>query len=201
MNNDLIMKAITLSGEEKKVINGSTVISIKDEKGLKYSFWEKKQDGSFSKAYEGYQKFSLGDTVEIYYSEEHKTNKEGKAYTARGIAYFGDKVPTTPASVESPRSEAPTASQVVSGDAFGRRLGVQGHINALLSNPNVYNNDGRTSIPGLVTLAIQVEDEAEKQLNPSTFRQAIQKHAPQVVEELPVIQQGEDLSVEDIPFS
>ena len=56
---------IMLSGEEKKVINSSTVISIKAKKGLKYSFGEKKQDGSVSKAYEGYQKCSYLDCVPL----------------------------------------------------------------------------------------------------------------------------------------
>ena len=83
------MKAITLSGEEKKVLsNGSTVVKIKDEKGLSYSFFMKKQDGTISKAYEGYQNFQLGNTVEIYFSEQQK-EYEGKPYTLRNIAFFG----------------------------------------------------------------------------------------------------------------
>ena len=56
------------------------------------------------------------------------------------------------------------------------------------------------SITTIVKWAIQIEDEAEKQLNPSSFRQAVQRHAPQVAEDLPVIQQEEDISVEDIPL-
>jgi hypothetical protein len=199
MNNDLIMKAITLSGEEKKVLsNGSTVVKIKDEKGLSYSFFMKKQDGSISKAYEGYQNFQLGDTVEIHLSEQEKSY-EGKPYTLRNIAFFGDKVSGS-APVESPRGEASSASQVASGDAFGRRLGIQGHINALLSNPGVYGMQAKgMRIDNIVSLAIEIEDEAEKQLNPSAFRQVVQKHAPQVAEELPVIQQGEDFSDDELP--
>jgi hypothetical protein len=203
MNNDLIMKAITLSGEEKKVLsNGSTVVKIKDEKGLSYSFFMKKQDGTISKAYEGYQAFQLGDTVEIHFSEQEKSY-EGKPYTLRNIAFFGDKVSGS-APVETARGEAPTQSQGPSGSGpqteFGRRLGVQGHINALLSNPSYYTPGGAT-ISALVSEAIAIEDEAEKQLNPSAFRQQVQRVAPKVVEEeLPTIQQGGDFDGEDIPF-
>jgi hypothetical protein len=50
--------------------------------------------------------------------------------------------------------------------------------------------------------AIAIEDEAEKQINPSKFRQAVQDKAPQVVEdELPVIQvENDGIDVESIPF-
>ncbi|MDQ3820050.1 MAG: hypothetical protein M3362_20565 [Acidobacteriota bacterium] len=205
MNNDLIMKAITLSGEEKKVLsNGSTVVKIKDEKGLSYSFFMKKQDGTISKAYGGIQNFQLGDTVEIYFSEQEKSY-EGKSYTLRSIAFFGEKVSPS-AQAEKHRGEAPSVSQGGSNDAFGRRLGVQGHINSLLSNPEYYNHllvKGGLTIERIVNEAIAIEVEAEKQLNPSAFRQAVQAHAPKVVlpeEELPTLQQGEDISVEDIPF-
>ena len=115
------MKAITLSGEEKKVTkNGSTIIKIKDEKGLSYSFFMKKQDGSFSKAYEGYQKFQLGDTVEIHYSEEQRTTSDGKPYTARGIAFFGEKVSSAaPTSNASPRGlQSPKDGSIIRQVAF-----------------------------------------------------------------------------------
>jgi hypothetical protein len=48
--------------------------------------------------------------------------------------------------------------------------------------------DAKNVFPAIVRLAIQIEDEAEKQLNPSAFRQTVKRVAPQVVEELPVIQ-------------
>jgi hypothetical protein len=100
-------------------------------------------------------------------------------------------------------------------EAFGRRLGVQGHINALPSNPVVYTarEDGIDYLT-LVHLALKIEDEAEKQLNPSAFRQQVQKVAPSVVapdiqemadqmaNELSTIQQGDDMDalVESVPF-
>lgn len=192
------MKAITLSGDEKKVINGSTVVSIKDEKGLKYSFWEKKQDGSFSKAYEGYQKFSLGDTVEIHYSETEKTNKEGKTYTARGIAFFGDKVTPT-IQAEKPRSEAPTNSQGVSGRDFDKEaigkcqsLFLQAYIQAGHSFSEALLQVGQAK--KLATIVVYGQGET------ILVAPDIQEAAEQMArEELPTIQQ-EDINVEDIPF-
>jgi hypothetical protein len=61
-------------------------------------------------------------------------------------------------------------------------------------------DESGVSISDLVKEAIAIEDEAEKQLNPSPLRQAVQAHAPSVLDEdLPVIQQEENLG-EDIPF-
>jgi hypothetical protein len=195
--NDLIMKAITLSGEEKKVVNGSTVISIKDEKGLKYSFWEKKQDGSFSKAYEGYRKFQLGDTVEVHYSEEQKTNKEGKPYTARGIAFFGEKVtPTSP--LETPRGEAPSASQSASGRDFDKEA--VGKCQSLFLA--AYIQAGHSLSDTMLQVG-QAKKLAEMVVYGRTEKVApdIQEAAEQMAgEDLPTIQQGEDITVEDIPF-
>jgi hypothetical protein len=189
MNNDLIMKAITLSGEEKKVFNGSTIISIKDEKGLKYSFWEKKQDGSFSKAYEGYQKFQLGDTVEIHYSEEQKTNKDGKAYTARGIAFFGDKV-SSAAQTEKPNTEAHRGQSASLGRDFDKEAVGKCQslfLAAYLQAGNKFS-DALLQVGQAKKLAEQVVYGRTETVAPD-----IQATAEQMV-------QDEDLNVEDIPF-
>jgi hypothetical protein len=198
MNNDLIMKAITLSGEEKKVINGSTVISIKDEKGLKYSFWEKKQDGSVSKAYEGYQKFSLGDTVEIHYSEAQKTNKEGKAYTARSIAFFGEKVqPSAP--IESRSSEANKGQSGASGRDFDKEA--VGKCQSLFLA--AYLQAGNKFSDALLQVG-QAKKLAEMVVYGKTEKVApdIQEAAEQMSEDLPVIQQDNELDslAESVPF-
>ena len=58
----------------------------------------------------------------------------------------------------------------------------------------------------IVAWAIKIEDEINKQLNPSKFRQTVQATAPKVVvpeEDLPSIQQDEealDSLVEGVPF-
>lgn len=196
--NDLIMKAITLSGEEKKVLsNGSTVVKIKDEKGLSYSFFMKKQDGTISKAYEGYQQFQLGDTVEIHFSEQEKTY-EGKPYTLRNIAFFGEKVSGS-APVESPRGEAPSASQGASGRDFDKEA--VGKCQSLFLA--AYIQAGHPLSDTMLQVG-QAKKLAEMVVYGRTEKVApdIQEAAEQMAsEDLPTIQQGEDISVEDIPFS
>ena len=196
MNQDLIMKAITLSGEEKKVINGSTVIAIKDEKGLKYGFWEKKKDGSFSKAYEGYQKFQLGDTVEIHYNEEQKINKDGKPYTARSIAFFGDRV-SNQAPTETPRIEADRGQSVSSGRDFDKEN--VGKCQSLFLQ--AYIQAGH-SLSETMLQVMQAKRLAEAVVygHTETVAPDIQEAAERMSEELPTIQRDDDISVEDIPF-
>lgn len=196
MNNDLIMKAITLSGEEKKVLNtGSTVVKIKDEKGLTYSFFMKKQDGSISKAYEGYQKFQLGDTVEIHFSEQEKSY-EGKPYTLRNIAFFGEKVSgATP--VEKPRtndSRGQSASPGRDFDAENVGKFQSLFLAAFLQAGNTFS-DALLQVGQAKKLAEMVVYGQMEKVAPD-----IQERAEQMSHELPVIQQGEDLSLEDIPF-
>lgn len=76
--------------------------------------------------------------------------------------------------------------------------------NALLSNPSYYASDVSPDITALIREAIAIEDEAEKQLNPSALRQAVQRYAPKVIlpeEDLPVTQQDELADIgADIPF-
>lgn len=67
-----------------------TLVSGKD----KYSFFDKKRDGSFTKAMEQFKKygFLIGQTVQAEVKEEQKqfVNKDGKTvnYTQRTIIYF-----------------------------------------------------------------------------------------------------------------
>jgi len=196
MNNDLIMKAITLSGEEKKILsNGSTVVKIKDEQGLSYSFFMKKQDGTISKAYEGYQNFQLGDTVEIHFSEQEKTY-EGKPYTLRNIAFFGEKV-SAPTPIEKPRGEASSTSQGTSGRDFDREA--IGKCRSLFLH--AYIQAGH-SFSDTMLQVVQAKKLAEQVVyrRTETVAPDIQEAAEQMArEELPTIQQ-EDISVEDIPF-
>ena len=78
---------------------------------------------------------------------------------------------------------------------------------SLLSNPNYYGTDIPVEIESVVAEAIAIEDEAEKQLNPSPLRQAVSKHVPSVMEpesatyhgDLPMIQRA-DVNSRDIAF-
>src|ERR1041385_4878047 len=91
MDNKLLNKVITISGEETKKTQYGLVKKIKDEKGLTYNFYETTSKGTPSVAWEQYQELQIGDTVQIGYVEEIK-NYEGKSYTARTIRNFNKDI-------------------------------------------------------------------------------------------------------------
>jgi hypothetical protein len=157
-----------------------------------------------SEAYGSLQSYKVGESFGVEYGEKEESfvKKEGADagktinFTRRTIYKILPLVPNPtalPAKSTSPaehaRGEAPTRSQG-HPDAFGRRLGIQGHINALLGNTKVFPT---TSVEGVVALAIRVEDEAERQL--AQGPQAMPNGSP-----LPVIQQDEPMIGDDIPF-
>lgn len=74
---DLNKKTITIAGVEAK--DGR--VKVTDQDGVSYSFFQTKQDGSQSKAYQGYQEFklALNSIIEIGYKENGKY---------KNIAYF-----------------------------------------------------------------------------------------------------------------
>jgi hypothetical protein len=168
--------------------------NIKTGQTNTYTLYDKKADGNASKTWTDYP--GIGATVSIGFA-----TKEGTPYTQRIIRNFDldigngvkNRVAQSPAPVQnsSVRSNSyVTEPFTESGEDFNRRLGVQDHVNVLLSNPTVY--DGSNKVDVLIKLAIEIEDEVNKQLNPSKLRQAVQKHAPSVASpDLPVIQQDE----------
>lgn len=78
---NLLKKMITVS--EARAKDGRYV--IKDEKGLSYSFFEKRQDGGFTKAFQDYKNLGIGvnSIIKIAYKE----NESGKT-TYRNIMFF-----------------------------------------------------------------------------------------------------------------
>jgi hypothetical protein len=202
MDQQQILNA-TITIEE--IVDKGKKISIKGNSGRvhTYSIWKTKQDGSDSATYSQFKNMGLhvGSTVMVgYVIDEYDTEINGvpKRIQSKKIINFREtnETPSQTASrQESSNLGHSGASQRGSSDAFGRRLGVQGHINALLSNPNYYSPVGDTmlSIPDLVREAIAVENEAEKQLLPEAIRPT------NLTEDLPVIQQDE-VDVSDIPF-
>jgi hypothetical protein len=87
MDNKLINKVITISSEETKKTQYGLVKKIKDERGLTYSVFDTKRDGTESVAWAQYKELQIGDTVQISYVEEPK-EFEGKKYMARTIRNF-----------------------------------------------------------------------------------------------------------------
>ncbi len=204
--------------EAKMASTGNMKYILKDTSNNKYFFWQKNK-GQDSEAYLSFTGMGLkkGDTVAIGFTEEQKSfvNNENKTidYTDRFILSLressGSPAPSQP---EIPRSVANNSSQGIpqnkGNDAFGKRLAVHGFVNALISSGvKPLDITGET----IVELT-KLESRIDAILNPSSFRQAVQAHAPQVLEELPTIQvapdiaeaaeqmASEDIFVEDIPF-
>ena len=110
-DNKLLNKAITISAKEEKLQGRKPVMKLKDEKGLTYTVYKTKQDGSTSVAWEQVQELSVGDTVQIGYVED-LGDYQGKAVTYRTIRNFNKDIGegvknynqnNAPASVQSPR--------------------------------------------------------------------------------------------------
>ncbi len=202
MDQKLLNKAITISAKEEKLQAGKPVVKLKDEKGLTYTVYKTKQDGSTSVAWEQLSELDLGDTVQIGYVEDIKDDIErGGKITYRTIRNFNKDIGegmknhaslNTSPHTEKPRGGANNASGRGSSDAFGRRLGIQGHINALLGNTNIIKTWALTpgDVKEIIKTAILIEDEAEKQINSVSEPKAIE----------PTIHADEDLNVEGIPF-
>lgn len=173
------------SGSQYK-ITGNTNVGK-----MTFKFYDKKKDGSETSAMGQFRSMGLkvGDVVNIAYEEQQK-EYQGKPYTDRRVIWFRE-TNTSPLALsgsqpgESPRGEAPTRSQGASSDAFGRRLAIQGHINALLSNPSILGSLSM-DFASIVAVAMEIEDEAEKQLNAGPGYQAWKNAAPK--QEPPVIQ-------------
>lgn len=91
MDNKLLNKAITISAKEEKLQGNKPVMKLKDEKGLTYTVYKTKQDGSISVAWEQIQELSVGDTVQIGYVED-LGDYQGKTVTYRTIRNFNKDI-------------------------------------------------------------------------------------------------------------
>lgn len=120
-DNKLLNKAITISGKEEKLQGGKPVIKLKDEKGLTYTVYKTKQDGSVSVAWEQLSELNLGDTVQIGYVEDIGAF-EGKPVTYRTIRNFNKDIGEGTQRYQSgPQGEsANTSHSVASGRVSGR---------------------------------------------------------------------------------
>jgi hypothetical protein len=146
----ILNKAITIQEVQMKQTTGGSKYAIKDHEGRTFNFFTTKKDGTDTSVFAQFKNMGLGvgHTVQIGYVED-EFEREGKRVISKKIINFREtnEAPTqTSAPQKSFNAEAPVRSQGHSNDAFGRRLGVQGHINALLSNPEYYS---RTSTPAI----------------------------------------------------
>lgn len=187
MDKKLLNKAITIAEKVEKLQGNKTVMKVKDEKGLTYTVYKTKQDGSTSVAWDQILDLNIGDTVQIGYVED-LGEYQGKKVTYRTIRNFNKDIGEGQKQYNqynpAPQAKSSNTGQSgrsgeVSRDEFSRRLGIQGHLNALLSNPTVIGGEERLSFKGIIRHAIQIEDELEVLLNPSPVRQAVLKSNPQ----------------------
>ena len=205
----------------KKVGEKDNKFWIQDEAGEFYSGfkqWEGANNTEYNMLMFGNhnEPFKEGDMATIKFTKS--VGKDDKIYkNLKGIfpAGLSDAIrPTSQA--EKPHHGANNASSErlnpyqeprVTRDEFSRRLGIQGHLNALLSNPNVYHHslvEDPVDINSLIKRAIQIEDELEKKLTGpvKSVKPGISFGGPTIPfnaddDEIPTIQQ-EDLS--GIPF-
>ena len=173
-------------------------------------FWVKDQSGEFYSGFKEYQgtqnneyaqlilgnhgePFKEGQQALITFTKTAGTDKTGKDVIYKNLKgiYPAEGSQTAPQAKSSNTGQSVRSGEV-SRDEFSRRLGIQGHLNALLSNPNLYGGKDILGYSVIVGLAIQIEDELEKQLNPSPVRKALEKTNPNFFkQELPTIQQDD----------
>lgn len=109
MNNDLLNRTITVSGKEEKLQGGKPVMKIKDEKGLTYTVYKTKQDGTESVAWG--QIPDLNTATQIGYVEEVKQHPEHGSITYRTIRNFNPDLANTTPKAEKSTTEQNPASQ------------------------------------------------------------------------------------------
>jgi hypothetical protein len=211
MEDKIYNKVITIeSKEESKTTTGNTMVKLTDHTGEKFNFFKKKKDGELSSPAAQFNDMRLdeGSTVKIGYVIDTYQDKNGVTRESKKIINFQETNDTPSQTSRTEKTSNGGANRASQGpsrgesqDAFSRRLGIQGHINALLSNPNVIKNRYLRpgDVPIIIETAIQIEDEAERQLNsvaePKTLR------AAETIMEPPIEAFNEDpINVEDIPF-
>ena len=85
---------------------GTSMVYMLDTNGGKFSFFDKKQDGSNTKAFQQFLKFGFkkGDSIELAYTEKvsDKINAyTGKPYVNYNVMYFVTADENTPATQQS----------------------------------------------------------------------------------------------------
>jgi len=73
MSDKLINAVIQLTSKEEKAGKFGPMAKIKDEKGLTYTVYKTKKDGTVSVAWEQLQKLSVGDMVQVSFQKKSST--------------------------------------------------------------------------------------------------------------------------------
>lgn len=202
MGDDIKNKVITIAKvDSSATATGNIKKTIIDQDKLKYIFYTKKKDKTSSAMHSQFQDMGLdvGSVVEIGYKEEAKsfTATKGKdsgnlvSYTERSIISFREtnetpvagKVELRPAGQASPSNYTPAQDRDFDKENVGKCQTI--FLGALIQS-------GKP-----ISEAITQVKEAKKlaELVVYGFQEKVVN-----TEALPVIQQGEDINVEDIPF-
>jgi hypothetical protein len=201
MNGQAILNS-TITIEE--VQDKGKKLSLKGNDGARtytYSLWKTKQDGSDSQAFTQYKTMGLGTGQAVmigYVIDEYETEINGfpKRVQSKKIINFRETT-QTPQTEKSLNLGHPVASQ------GHRNYDQEGYEKCAWTYfIEVCNGDLGTFAEalqqGVIHDAFQaIKADSKKHFSP--LRQAVRKHASQVVEDLPVIQQDE-IDVEGIPF-
>jgi len=202
----LLNKAITINGKEEKLQGGKPVVKIKDEQGLTYTVYKTKQDGSTSVAWTQLADLSLGDTVQIGYAEQ-QGEYQGSPVTYRSIRSFNKDIGQGMLNVSNQQKKTPqganNASQSTQDDQYWDKKAYKQCLwNFWLEKVCPQKGDTRfeqTDMDMIWNVFKEIEEDADKRFSP--VRQAVEKANPNFFkEELPTIQQDEEINVDDIPF-
>jgi hypothetical protein len=190
---------------------------------MKFKFYQTKTDGTEGSAYQQWRSMGLkiGSTVNIAYSEEQK-EYQGKPYTDRRVIWFresnGSGVGISSQSVEKPRGEANRGqSEGLSGSTPSRNwdreafekcssiwaaaeLQKEGYtIDAAIANlPHYYRLFQAIRQSGYEKFEAKTGVAGGKPVS-SSAKEAFDRGMARA-QELPTIQQDDDINVEDIPF-
>lgn len=81
--------------------------TLTSDTGKKFSFWEKKQDGTPTKAFEQFKKYEMGEGMAVFaeVKENPYKGKDGKDRIAYNIMYFSTDQFGVPAMVNQPKQD------------------------------------------------------------------------------------------------
>lgn len=206
MSDDKIYnKVVTIeSKEEVKTKNGTnTAVKLTDHTGEKFVFFKKKKDGAPTSVAEQFRNMRLdeGSTVRIGYVIETYQDSQGKTRESHKIINFQETNDEPDQGSQTPKSshrEASGASQSNSGRDFDKEAVGKCQslfLQAYLQAGNTFS-DAMLQVGQAKRLAEMVVYGRSENVAPD-IQEAAERMAH---EELPTIEQSEDLNVEDIPF-
>jgi len=223
MDQQILNKTITISEVSTKQVKSGTKYILKDHEGKTFNFFTTKQDGTDTSAFAQFKNMELGigSTVMIGYVED-TFPFQGKTVLTKKIINFresNDQPTQTPLKAQTGRSGTNIASGGHSSDGVDwEELGlIKAHHN-LAAARLAAGTDIKTvagELPLYWNLCMEINRAVKRnvgEMRKGAFANsdanlvemgkgnAWEKARSQFQEDLPVIRQDEDTSVEDIPF-